>query len=122
VINVLQTQDFDVKREAAWVISNAIISGNQNQVDYVVSAGAIPVLVDLLDEEDSKLVLCSVEAIKCLLQCNDVNVYGQMVAQCGGVAKLESLQCSSSQAGELFGLVEEFLNVHFAKKTDVDMD
>ncbi|KAH0472329.1 MAG: hypothetical protein KVP17_003814 [Porospora cf. gigantea B] len=71
--------------------------------------------------EDSKLVLCSVEAIKCLLRCNDV-VYGQMVEQWGGVAKLESLQRSSSQARELFGLVQELLNVHFAKKTDVDMD
>ena len=121
VINVLQTQEFEVKREAGWVISNAITGGNQNQVDYVVSAGAIPVLVDLLDMEDSKLVLCSVEAIKCLLRCNDV-VYGQMVEQWGGVAKLESLQRSSSQARELFGLVQELLNVHFAKKTDVDMD
>ncbi|KAH0488224.1 MAG: hypothetical protein KVP17_000033 [Porospora cf. gigantea B] len=96
VINVLQTQDFEVKREAGWVISNAITGGNQNQVDYVVSAGAIPALVDLLDMEDSKLVLCSVEAIECLLQCGVRNMqdqyandYGRMLEQCGGVVKLE---------------------------------
>ena len=131
VMNVLNhTREFEVKREAAWAICNAITGGNQNQVDYVVSAGAIPVLVDLLDKEDSKLVLCSVEAIKCLLQCgvrkmrdqyNDVNVYGQMVEQCGGVAKLESLQYSQNNA-KLFGLVAEVLNVHFDKEIDVDMD
>ncbi|KAH0484991.1 MAG: uncharacterized protein KVP18_000641 [Porospora cf. gigantea A] len=119
VITILPTAEFEVKREAVWAICNAITGGNQNQVDYVVYAGAIPVLVDLLDkEDDSYLVRCAVEAIKCLLQCGDhyVHIF-EMLEHCGGVAKLESLQYSKNNAKNLPSTEV----VPFDKDTDVDV-
>lgn len=35
LVNLLQTAEFDIKKEAAWAISNATSGGNHDQVKYV---------------------------------------------------------------------------------------
>lgn len=127
IIGVLShTREFEIKREAAWAVCNAITGGNHSQIEYLVQAGAIPVLVELLDKDDTKLVNCALEATKCLLTMgvkkmrdsfSQTNVYAQSFEQLGGVAKLDNLQyaCSNSR---LYHQMVDLLNNHFNRDID----
>lgn len=35
LVNLLQNAEFDIKKEAAWAISNATSGGNNEQIKYV---------------------------------------------------------------------------------------
>lgn len=37
LVNLLQTAEFDIKKEAAWAISNATSGGTHEQIKYVTS-------------------------------------------------------------------------------------
>lgn len=37
LVNLLQTAEFDIKKEAAWAISNATSGGTQEQIKYVIT-------------------------------------------------------------------------------------
>lgn len=37
LVNLLQTAEFDIKKEAAWAISNATSGGTHDQIKYVFS-------------------------------------------------------------------------------------
>lgn len=39
LVNLLQTAEFDIKKEAAWAISNATSGGSHEQIKYVPSFG-----------------------------------------------------------------------------------
>lgn len=36
LVNLLQTAEFDIKKEAAWAISNATSGGSNEQIKYVI--------------------------------------------------------------------------------------
>lgn len=36
LVNLLQNAEFDIKKEAAWAISNATSGGTQEQIKYVI--------------------------------------------------------------------------------------
>lgn len=36
IINLLQTAEFDIKKEAAWAISNLTSGGNHDQIKYAL--------------------------------------------------------------------------------------
>lgn len=37
LVHLLQTAEFDIKKEAAWAISNATSGGSHEQIQYVIS-------------------------------------------------------------------------------------
>jgi hypothetical protein len=41
LINLLQNAEFDVKKEAAWAISNATSGGTPEQIRHIVDLGCI---------------------------------------------------------------------------------
>ncbi|KAF0920702.1 hypothetical protein E2562_036405 [Oryza meyeriana var. granulata] len=101
LLHLLQNADFDVKKEAAWAISNATSGGTPDQIEYLVSQGCIKPLCDLLNHKDSKIVsicldgldnILSVgEAKKNLGACN-INMFVQMIDDAEGLEKIEDLQ------------------------------
>jgi len=38
LVNLLQNAEFDIKKEAAWAISNATSGGTHDQIKYVFSS------------------------------------------------------------------------------------
>jgi importin subunit alpha-1 len=49
LIDLLANAEFDIKKEAAWALSNATSGGTAAQIKYLVDSGCIKPLCDLLD-------------------------------------------------------------------------
>jgi HEAT repeat protein len=101
VIHLLSTADFDIKKEAAWAISNATSGGSPQQIDYLVEAGCIKPMVDLLSVSDAKIIGVALEALENILKVGkqkqqemgqNENPFAVLVEQAEGLQKIESLQ------------------------------
>lgn len=101
VVQALQTADFDIKKEAAWVISNTTTGGSPQQVEYLVQAGAIKPMVDLLKINEAKVVTVALEALANILKVGKTyqneqglaeNPFVDQVEQADGLSRLEALQ------------------------------
>ena len=53
--------DFDVKKEAAWAISNATSGGTPEQIRYLVTQQCIRPLCDLLTVQDPRIINVALE-------------------------------------------------------------
>eukprot|EP00759_Apiculatamorpha_spiralis_P033919 PhF_6_TR35030/c1_g1_i1/m.51046 len=106
VIKQLSAAEFEVRKEAAWTISNLTSGGTPQQVRYVVDQNVIPALCELLTVYDAKIITVALEALENVLRIgkedmdqsgpNSANVYARMVADCGGLDKIEQLQNHSN--------------------------
>eukprot|EP00479_Gromia_sphaerica_P001003 TRINITY_DN11163_c0_g1_i1.p1 TRINITY_DN11163_c0_g1~~TRINITY_DN11163_c0_g1_i1.p1 ORF type:complete len:129 (+),score=27.32 TRINITY_DN11163_c0_g1_i1:121-507(+) len=88
---------FDIKKEAAWAISNALSGGNYPQIRFLVQKGVIGPLCNLFSCTDTKIVLVALEGIKCILCAGAThspgkpNKYVENVEATGGLDKLEEV-------------------------------
>ncbi|XP_020267163.1 importin subunit alpha-4-like [Asparagus officinalis] len=102
LVYLLQNAEFEIKKEAAWAISNATSGGSHEQIQYLVSQGCIKPLCDLLICPDPRIVTVCLEGLENILkvgesnkesgETNGVNVFAQMIDECDGLDKIESLQ------------------------------
>jgi hypothetical protein len=102
VIKQLTASEFEVRKEAAWTISNLTSGGTPQQVRYVVDQGVIPPLCELLTVYDAKIITVALEALENVLRIGKedkeqngptaTNVFAQIVADCGGLDKIDQLQ------------------------------
>ena len=65
---MLGEAEFDIKKEAAWAISNATSGGRQEQIHVLVQAGAIKPLCDLLTCSDPRIITVALEGIENILK------------------------------------------------------
>jgi importin subunit alpha-6/7 len=68
LVNLLATAEFDIKKEAAWAISNATSGGTQQQIQYLVRCGCIKPLCDLLVCSDVRIVTVALEGLENILK------------------------------------------------------
>ncbi|PWA96912.1 Armadillo [Artemisia annua] len=106
LVNLLQNSEFDIKKEAAWAISNATSGGSNEQIKYVLgesmTQGCIKLLCDLLICPDPRIVTVSLEGLENILKVGeveknssnsgDVNYYAQLIDDAEGLEKIENLQ------------------------------
>ena len=100
LISILEREDFDIRKEAAWAISNATSGGDASQIRRMVEDGVIRPLCDLLDSADPKIIMVAIEGIENILRVGKQdaatqggdNRYAQMVEADKGLEKLEKLQ------------------------------
>lgn len=106
LIELLSTADFDVRKEAAWAISNAASGGNNYQVEQLVNCGCIKPLCDLLTGQDPKIVSVALEALENILRVGKIkkeqqnlqeNPFCQLIEQADGLPIIEKLQDVSHQ-------------------------
>jgi len=64
----MQTAEFDIKKEAAWAISNATSGGTAEQIRYLVDCNAIRPLCDLLSVPDVRIVTVALEGLENILK------------------------------------------------------
>ncbi|TVU21006.1 hypothetical protein EJB05_30615, partial [Eragrostis curvula] len=72
LVHLMQTADFDTRKEAARAISNAISGGTHDQIKYLVG-------------ETEKQA-----------EASDFNIYADKIADCGGLDKITNLQSHDS--------------------------
>ncbi|GAU37469.1 hypothetical protein TSUD_207050 [Trifolium subterraneum] len=102
LVSLLQNAEFEIKKEAAWAISNATSGGIHEQIKYLVGQGCIKPLCDLLVCPDPRIVTVCLEALENILNVGeaeksmgnsgDFNLYAQMIEDSEGLEKIENLQ------------------------------
>ena len=100
LVSILNSEEFDIKKEAAWAISNATSGGDPGQIHQLVEAGVIRPMCDLLQSPDAKIIMVALEGIENIIKVGKadamssggVNRYAQMVEADGGLEALEQLQ------------------------------
>ncbi|XP_010486300.1 PREDICTED: importin subunit alpha-6-like [Camelina sativa] len=99
LLELLQTGELDVKKEALWAISNATSGGNHDQIKFLVRQGCIKPLCDLLTCPDPRVVTAALEGLYKILKVAEAEKkavdgykYAQMIDDAGGLKKIEDLK------------------------------
>ncbi|XP_027188357.1 importin subunit alpha-4-like isoform X2 [Cicer arietinum] len=95
----LTKAEFDIKMEAAWAIVNATF-GTHEQIQFLASKGCIEALCDLLTCSDPSVLSICLVGLHNILHSGKknknlpvgVNIYVEMVEECGGLEKIVGLQ------------------------------
>jgi len=72
-VHLLGNAEFDIKKEAAWAVSNATSGGTPDQIKYMVQNGCIPSLCELLTASDAKIVNVALEGLENILKVPPLN-------------------------------------------------
>jgi importin subunit alpha-6/7 len=126
---VLTNADFDVKKEAAWAISNATSGGSPQQIKYLVAQGCIEPLCNLLSVHDNRIVSVALEGLENILRVgekeketaqSDQNEFARLVEAAGGLDRIEALQQHTNQ--EVYEKAVRLLEVFFAADEEEDIE
>lgn len=130
LVHLLQHAEFEIKKEAAWAISNATSGGSHEQIQFLVSQGCIKPLCDLLICPDPRIVTVCLEGLENVLKIGEadkemglnggVNLYGQMIDECEGLDKIESLQTHDNN--EIYEKAVKILERYWAEEDGVEDD
>lgn len=97
----MSNDKFDIRKEAAWAISNATSGGTLDTIKYLVSQGCILPLCQLLEVADAKLVMVSLDGLENILKAGEMeaqqdgtgcNQVALMVEEADGIHKIQALQ------------------------------
>ncbi|XP_055325361.1 importin subunit alpha-7 isoform X2 [Sitodiplosis mosellana] len=97
LIHILKNDEFKTRKEAAWSITNATSSGTAEQIKYLVDAGCIPPMCELLTVVDSQIIQVALNGLENILKAGDLdktkpNPYAVLIEECYGLDKIEFLQ------------------------------
>ncbi|KAL7082168.1 hypothetical protein ACP275_14G082600 [Erythranthe tilingii] len=126
LVQLLQHAEFDIKKEAAWAISNATSGGSPEQIRFLVSQGCIKPLCDLLISPDPRIVTVCLEGLENILKVGEadkenglnggINIYAQMIDDCEGLDKIETLQ--SHDNNEIYEKAVKILEKYWAEEDE----
>jgi len=120
VIVHLSRGEFQTQKEAAWAISNLTISGNKQQVAYLVQQGVIAPFCNLLNCKDTQVIQVVLDGLNNMLKLAgaEVEAVAAMVEECGGLDKIESLQ--NHENVEIYKLAYEIIEQYFSDDGEED--
>uniref|UniRef100_T1IVG4 Importin subunit alpha n=1 Tax=Strigamia maritima TaxID=126957 RepID=T1IVG4_STRMM len=120
IIHHLGRGDFQTQKEAAWAISNLTISGNKNQVAYLVQEGVIPPFCSLLTCKDVQVIQVVLDGITNILKMagNQLVAICSMIEECGGLDNIEVLQNHENE--EIYKLSYDIIDQYFSEEADED--
>ncbi|TYI03195.1 hypothetical protein ES332_A11G319400v1 [Gossypium tomentosum] len=98
-VHLLQTVEFDIKKQAAKAISNVTSGGTHDQIRFLVSQGCIKPLCDLLYYPNLELVTVCLQGLENILKTGEadknmgitggVNLYAQIIDAAKGREGIE---------------------------------
>jgi hypothetical protein len=65
---MLSVAEFDIKKEAAWAISNATSGGSAEQIHQLVNFNCIRPLCELLTVNDVRIITVALEGLENILK------------------------------------------------------
>jgi hypothetical protein len=130
MIHILASAEFDIKKEATWAISNATSGGDKEEIKYLVSCGCIPSLCAILVCQDCRIIMVALEGLDNILKIGDLekdsngfvgtNQFSDIITECGGQDKIESLQQHSHD--EIFEKALNIIDKYFSShETDLQI-
>merc|ERR1711957_1001303 len=123
----LTNAEFDIRKEAAWAISNATSGGSPQQIKFLVQQGCIRPLCDLLTVNDVKIVTIALEGLENILKVGEdeatsTGTHNQMstyVAEAEGLNKIEELQQHSNN--DIYEKCIKILEAYFGVDEEEEM-
>jgi len=128
LIQLLTNAEFDIRKEAAWAISNATSGGNPQQIAFLVQQGCIRPLCDLLTGSDPKIVTIALEGLENILKVGDdemratnspQNQMAVYVSEAEGLNKIEDLQQHSNN--DIYEKCIKILETYFGVEDEEEM-
>ncbi|RRT54267.1 hypothetical protein B296_00049291 [Ensete ventricosum] len=125
LVHLLQHAEFDIKKEAAWAISNATSGSSSEQIHQ----GCIKPLCDLLVCPDPRIVTVCLEGLENILKVGEiekdlgkygVNPYAQLIDECEGLDKIENLQGHDNN--EIYEKTIKLLERYWVEEEDEAQD
>ncbi|KZV46011.1 hypothetical protein F511_16173 [Dorcoceras hygrometricum] len=127
LVNLLQNAEFEIKKEAAWAISNATSGGTSDQIKYLVNQSCIKPLCDLLVSPDPRIVTVCLEGLENILKVGelekgntgDANYFALLIDDAEGLEKIENLQ--SHDNNEIYEKAVKILETYWLEEDDETM-
>ncbi|KHG14170.1 Importin subunit alpha-1 -like protein [Gossypium arboreum] len=125
LVSLLQNAEFDIKKEAAWAISNATSGGTHEQIKYLVSQGCIKPLCDLLACPDPRIITVCLEGLENILKVGEAekavgagefNYCAQLIEDAEGLEKIENLQ--SHDNNEIYEKAVKILETYWLEEDE----
>lgn len=120
IVHHLAKSEFLTQREAAWAVSNLTISGNKQQITYLVQQGVIEPLCALLSVKDVQVVQVVLDALMNILKMAGAN-YSSIatdIEKCGGLDRIEPLQHHENE--DIYKLAYEIIDQFFSDDNEED--
>lgn len=120
IIHHLATGDFVIQREAAWAITNMTISGEPHQINYLLGAGVLPAMCEVLSLKDPQTIQVALDGLHNLLKSKGKDFYdvADEIEKCGGLDKIELLQ--NHESTEVYKLAYAIIDEYFSDDNDED--
>ena len=123
LIQLLMNAEFDIRKEAAWAISNATSGGLPEQIKMLVTQGCIPPLCELLKVADPKIVMVALEGLENILKVGDTeskqtgqpNMMAIVINEADGLTKIENLQQHENE--DIYGKTIKILEQYVKRTT-----
>lgn len=131
LIQILIHGDPKTKKEACWAICNATSGGlnKPEQIKYLVNAGCIKPLCNILTSMDNKIILVALDGLDNILRVGETeksntmegyNPYSLLIEECGGIDHIHALQNHDNL--EIYNKSYQLIEKYFADEEGVDAD